>query len=390
MSLIYIHWTTVSTHGIEKWCEFHHILVEFVQLCFNHLWHQEFHHILVVPPMMCTSYWALCVGLQFKLHDMSQKNKQEKNHQGGPESNTSRPAIPFHFLLLWKLRMAWEHNWTECFGDVRHLHHHRRRHHLYHNFSSSLTIQCLWIHFGLQKNVKSNGIQFNKTKGLPTITEWNVVPHMEDAEKGSSSQVHRHTGEKKTKLMLYFAMCKPIVGFREREERTSSQKMIPNETEASQRKASPAELHSPRRLSRSLWKGTDFVKFMARGNTAPKDFIIFTRCFSAPAPPPPPPPQSPQLSVSLQNPPQSLHLSLPNNNTRVPKPATHSSIHLPTIQSSTIHLPTSHPSTYLPTNPSSIQLPTIHPSIHQLGLFPHRLWNLMQILSIIFTTCGQQ
>lgn len=55
----------------------------------------------------------------------------------------------------------------------------------------------LWRHFGLQKNVKSNGIQFNKTKGLPTITEWNVVPHMEDAEKGSSSQVHRHTGKKK-------------------------------------------------------------------------------------------------------------------------------------------------------------------------------------------------
>jgi hypothetical protein len=205
--------------------------------------------------------------------------------------------------------------------------------------------------------------------------------------------------------MLYFAICKPIVGEREREERTSSQKMIPNETEASQRKASPAELHSPRRLSRSLWKGTDFVKFIARGNTAPKDFIIFTRCFSAPAPPPP---QSTELSVSLQTPPQSLHLSIPNNNTRVPKLATHSSIHLPTHQSSSIHLPTSHhPSNISTHHPSSIQLPSIHPStfsasihssihlptnppsIHQLGLFPHRLWNVMEILSIIITTCGQ-
>jgi hypothetical protein len=31
--------------------------------------------------------------------------------------------------------------------------------------------------------VKSKGIQFNKTKGLPTITEWNVVPHMENAKE---------------------------------------------------------------------------------------------------------------------------------------------------------------------------------------------------------------
>lgn len=362
MSLIYIHWTTVSTHGIEKWCEFHHNLVEFVQLCFNHLWHQEFHHILVVPPMMCTSYWALCVGLQFKLHDMSQKTSRRKIIKEG--KRVTLLDLLSHSTFSFFESFAWPGNTTglnalemsdTCIIIVVVI--------TYIIIFPLLLQSNLWIHFGLQKNVKSNGIKFNKTEGLPTITEWNVVPHMEDAEKGSSSQVHRHTGKKKQKLMLYFAMCKPIVGFREREERTSSQKMIPNETEVSQRKASPAELHSPRRLSRSLWKGTDFVKFMARGNTAPKDFIIFTRCFSAPAPPPP---QSPQLSVSLQSPPQSLHLSLPNNNTRVPKPATHSSIHLPTIQSSTIHLLTSHPSTYLPTihpsTHSSTYPPTHHPS----------------------------
>jgi hypothetical protein len=31
--------------------------------------------------------------------------------------------------------------------------------------------------------VKSNGIQFNKKKGLPKITEKRVVPHMEDAKE---------------------------------------------------------------------------------------------------------------------------------------------------------------------------------------------------------------
>ncbi len=386
MSLIYIHWTTVSTHGIEKWCEFHHILVKFVQLCINHLWHQEFHHILVVPPIMYFLLSSVCqVTVQSACHES--KNLQEKNHQGGQESNTSWPAIPFHFLLLWKLRMAWEHNWTECFGDVRHLHHHRHHHHLYHNFSSCYNPTCEYI-MGCRKMWKVKEYNSTRQKGCQQ-SQNGMLFHTWKTQKRffiSSAQTHRKKrgGGKKTD----FVLCHVQTHSRGERERNGQAHRKWYQTKPKQAREKLLQVNSTLQedypghcgkeptLSSSLLAVTRHPKTSSSLLDASQLQLLLLLLKAH---------NFPLLSKVLLNPPPSLppkqqHKSPQARHTLIHPPTHHPSIHPPihppvithplTHQKSSIHLPTSHPSTYLPTihhpfnYPSSIHPPSQHPSTH--------------------------
>ncbi len=110
----------------------------------------------------CTSYWALCVGSQFKLHDMSQKTSRRKIIREG--KRVTLLDLLSHSTFSFFESFAWPGNTTglnalemsdTCIIIVIII--------TYSRIFPLLLQSNLWIHFGLQKNVKSNGI-YNSTR----------------------------------------------------------------------------------------------------------------------------------------------------------------------------------------------------------------------------------